>query len=231
MLQKNYEDGDAINPYYFIEQLSLYLEQDDIIVTANGSCCVLGFQAFVIKKNTRIFTNSGCASMGFELPAALGAAIANRGKRIICLAGDGSIMMNLQELQTIVGNKLPIIIFVINNDGYLSIRQTQNTYFPDSLLGIDAQTGVTFPDFAHVAAAFGMKSRSISKRDDIQPLLKEALSEATCALYDIVVDPKQTFEPKLMSRALPDGTMCSPELDDMAPFLSAAEMKDNRLGR
>ena len=231
VLQKSYTESDVINPYYFVEQLSLSLEDGDVIVTANGSCCVVGFQASVIKKSTRIFTNSGCASMGFELPAAIGAAIANGGKRIICLAGDGSIMMNLQELQTIAGNKLPIIIFVLNNDGYLSIRQTQNAYFPDSLIGIDSQTGVTFPDFSRVALAFGIKSRSISKRNEIQPLLKEALSETACVLYDVLVDPKQVFEPKLMSRALADGTMCSPELDDMAPFLPVAELKKNRLGR
>lgn len=231
VLQKNYANDDIINPYYFVKQLSLCLEEDDVIVSANGSCCVLGFQASTIKKTTRFFTNSGCASMGFELPAAIGAAIANGGKRVICLAGDGSIMMNLQELQTIVGNRLPIIIFVLNNDGYLSIRQTQNAYFPDSLIGIDAQTGVTFPNFTRLATAFGIRSRSISKPNEIRPLLKEALLGTTCALYDIFVDPNQTFEPKLMSRALPDGTMCSPELDDMAPFLSAAELEKNRLRR
>ena len=221
-------EKDKINPYVFISELFKVLDEDDVVVAGNGSACVIGFQAANLKDGQRLFTNSGNASMGYDLPAAIGASIASGKKRIICLAGDGSLMMNLQELQTLVGYKLPVKIVILNNDGYHSIRQTQEAYFSDSLIGIGPDTGVTLPDFISVGRSFGIDSKRISSpketKDSLMWLLK---TNDEPAILEVMLDINQTFSPKLASRKLDDGTMISPELEDMAPFLSREEFKMN----
>lgn len=217
-----------INPYVFIQDLFAKLNCDDVVVAGNGSACVIGFQAADLKKGQRLYTNSGNASMGYDLPAAIGASVANSRKRVICLAGDGSLMMNLQELQTVVGYKLPIKIAIMNNDGYHSIRQTQEAYFADSLIGIGPDTGVTLPDFIELGKAFQIPSRRVSSIQDLQSSLEWFLEEEKgAAILEVMLDIQQTFSPKLASRKLPDGTMVSPSLEDMAPFLAREELSGN----
>ena len=228
VLLSHHIDSEKLNPYYFCDCLYRTLDDDDIVITANGSACVIGFQTANIKSGTRLYTNSGDASMGYDLPAAIGAAVAGLAKRVICLSGDGSIMMNIQELQTIVGYNLPIKIFVLDNGGYLSIRQTQTAYFADNLLGIDEATGVSFPDFEAIGTAFKLPSYTINKKEETKRLLHEILQSDGPSLCHVEVDPGQVFEPKLASRKLPDGTMVSPSLEDMFPFLSDDEMSENR---
>lgn len=229
VLQKRQTLPGAINPYYFMERLFEYLNPDDIVVAGNGSACVTSFQAGKIKKFTRLYTNSGDASMGYDLPAAIGAALAAGGKRIICLAGDGSIMMNLQELATIAGEKLPVYIYLLNNKGYHSIRQTQQAYFPDNILGIDEHTGVHFPSFMKLGECFGLPGLFADKNEDIDSFIQNSLAVPAPCLHEVALDPAQNFEPKTASRKLPDGTMFTPSMDDMAPFLSPEELKQNRL--
>ena len=127
-----------INPYAFIDALFSEISDDEIVVTGNGSACVVSFQAARLRHGQRLYTNSGCASMGYDLPAAIGASMAS-GRRVVCLAGDGSLQMNLQELQTLAGLRLPVKLIVLNNQGYHSIRQTQKAFFPDSLIGLDQE--------------------------------------------------------------------------------------------
>ena len=218
-----------INPYHFLNTFYNALEEDDIVITANGSACVMGLQAAIIKKGTRLLTNSGDASMGYDLPAAIGAAVAAGGRRVICLSGDGSIMMNLQELETISGNKLPIHVYMINNKGYSSILQTQTSYFSDNLLGVNAETGLTFPDFGKVSSAFEIPFIRISDKSTMKDQINKALKMQGPVFCEVIVDPEQFFEPKLLSRRLPNGDMVSPELDDMAPFLSKEELDENRI--
>jgi acetolactate synthase-1/2/3 large subunit len=219
------------NPYFFMQTLFENLENDDVVVTGNGSACVISFQVAHLKKEQRLYTNSGSASMGYDLPAAIGACIARGGlKRIICIAGDGSLMMNLQELQTVVGYKLPIKIIILNNNGYHSIRQTQEAYFSDSLIGIGPDTGVTLPDFVGLGQAFKIHSSRVDSQDQIDIALDWLLQrQPGAALLEVMLDITQPFAPKLSSRKLPDGTMVSPALDDMAPFLSREELEKNRL--
>jgi acetolactate synthase-1/2/3 large subunit len=219
-----------INPYVFMELLFHSLPDDAVVVAGNGSACVVGFQAAQLKRGQRFFTNSGDASMGYDLPAAIGAAIAGKGSPVYCLAGDGSLMMNLQELQTVVGYGLPVKIVIINNQGYQSIRQTQNAYFKDNIFGTGPENGVTLPDFASVASAFGLTSKKITKMAELTSEgLKLLLSNDEPVLIDLYVDVNQQFSPKLASRKLEDGTMESPELDDMSPFLSESELRENRI--
>jgi acetolactate synthase-1/2/3 large subunit len=155
---KDYNDTHDIEltpPYKFIRELTQDLPNDTIVVCGNGTACVAMFQAGIVKKGQRIFWNSGCSSMGYDLPAAIGACVAS-GKPVICITGDGSIMMNLQELQTISHYKLPIKIYVLNNNGYRSIELTQTNYFKGDFIGCNKESGVSFPDFKKLGEVFGV---------------------------------------------------------------------------
>ena len=246
----------------FVKSLFETMSEDDICITGNGSACVIGFQAAVIKSKTRLFTNSGCASMGYGLPAALGAAVAlesrftgvqgediRDGHRVICLDGDGSLMMNLQELQTINENNLNLKLFVLNNNGYHSIRQTQNNLFHDGLVGVCKGNGVSFPPFDKLADTFGFKYYKIdsiesnslesgntdsekdvvSSNSKLSEVIEAALSAEGPVLCEVVVSDEQIFSPKLSSKVLPDGKIVSPPIDDMFPFLERDEYEANKL--
>ncbi|MBQ2053683.1 MAG: thiamine pyrophosphate-binding protein [Eubacterium sp.] len=262
------ETDKPLNPYVFVKSLFETMSEDDVCITGNGSACVIGFQAAVIKSKTRLFTNSGCASMGYGLPAALGAAVAltsadNRGKvfgkmyqvveqnfeqdkkdhRVICLDGDGSLMMNLQELQTIRENNLNLKLFVLNNNGYHSIRQTQNNLFHDGLVGVCEGNGVSFPPFEKLADTFGFKyfkidslksntldeDGKVSSDLELTTMLNAALIAEGPVLCEVVVSDEQIFSPKLSSKVLPDGKIVSPPIDDMFPFLDRDEYESNKL--
>jgi acetolactate synthase-1/2/3 large subunit len=217
----------AINPYYFIETLFDCLEEDDVVVVGNGSACVMSFQAAKIKMGQRLFSNSGSASMGYELPAAIGAAIASNGNRVICLAGDGSIQMNLQELQTIYRYQLNIKVFVLNNNGYLSIRTTQKNFF-GRFVGESPQSGLTLPDIVRVTQAYGLYSLRISD-PDLRAKIISFLDRPGPGLCEVILDPNQTFEPRLSSKRLPDGKIITVPLEDMFPFLDRKEYDENIL--
>lgn len=214
-----------INPYAFIEGLFQYLKSDDVIVCSNGSACVIPFQIAEIKKGMRVFGNSGCASMGYGLPAAIGVSVGREGRRVICIEGDGSIQMNIQELQTVAHHRWPIKIFILNNNGYLSIRQTQQGFF-GRLVGESRDSGVSFPDMMKVAQAYDLPAYRIEKQD-FPHLLPQILAEEGPCLCDVLVDPAQGFEPKLAAKVLPDGRIISPALEDMSPFLPHDELLDN----
>ncbi len=219
-----------INPYRFYEQLFQKLPSESIVVAGNGSACVIGFQAAKIKVGQRFFTNSGCASMGYDLPASIGAYLAMESSLVVCVAGDGSLMMNIQELATVVGYRLPIKIIVLNNQGYHSIKQTQQAYFSDNIFGTSENDGVHFPDFVRVAKAFGISSVKVSTPEEwSRDELLDMLTNDQPVLIDLHVDPEQQFSPKLASQKLKDGTMLSPNLENMWPFLSEEELANNRL--
>lgn len=228
VLPEYWDKPEPVNPYCFVERLFEQLREGDVVVCGDGTACVTTFQAAVVQANQRIFHNSGCASMGYDLPAAIGAAIARPDlDRVICLAGDGSIMMNLQELQTIVGLKLPIKIFVLNNSGYHSIRQTQSSFFKGRIVGCGTDSGLSFPDFAKVAEAFDIPFQRCQRHDALRDAISRTLAHDGCAMCELVLDLEQQFSPKLSSRKLEDGTMVTSSLEDMAPFLSREELASN----
>lgn len=224
VLPEYWTRASPINPYCFGQALFDALDDNDIIVTGDGTACVTIFQAADLKSGQRLYTNSGCASMGYDLPAAIGAYFA-AGRRVICLAGDGSIMMNLQELQTIAGLNLPVKIFVLNNDGYHSIRQTQENYFADNIVGCGPDSGLTFPNFQRLAHGFGIMASRADTHADLAGVISTALQGDGPHICEIMLDKAQGFAPKLASRRLDDGTMVSPALEDMAPFLSRHELE------
>jgi acetolactate synthase-1/2/3 large subunit len=165
--------------------------------------------------------------MGYGLPASLGVAVQRKGQRVICLEGDGSIQMNLQELQTIVHNKLNIKIFWLNNNGYHSIRQTQTNLFAPPLCGVSSENGISFPDAQKIAYAYNIPFVKIKSMSSVlKEQIRQALITDGPSIIEVVLDPEQYFEPNLSSKRLPDGTMVSPPLEDMYPFLPETEFKN-----
>lgn len=222
-----YEQKEVIDPYIFTNELTKAMSENDVFVMANGSACVCTFQTGIVKKGQRFILNSGDASMGYDLPAAIGACLESKGRNTICLAGDGSIMMNLQELQTIKHNNLPIKIFVINNDGYASIKQTQKNFFDGRMVGSGTDSGVSVPDFVKIGQAFGLKTEKIEHPAEVKKKVAKVLSLKEPIICEVMVKSDYGFAPKLSARKLDDGTMVSPSLEDMFPFLDRNEFEEN----
>lgn len=214
--------GTRINPYWFIEELFACSRPEDIFVTGNASACIVPFQIAPIRKGTRLFSNSGSASMGYDIPAAVGSAFAADGRRVICLAGDGSAQLNIQELQTIVSYGLDIKIIVLANEGYLSIRSSQQNFFKRTS-GEGPTSGVGLPDYCKLAAAYGIPSFCI-EGENFRGMLESALHTPGPVLIEAILDGQQGFEPRMSSRQLPDGTIVSPSLEDMHPFMDREEL-------
>ena len=254
-LPKHYANPDGLpNVYAFIHDLSDRLPEGSLTAVSNGACCVVGHQNYVIKKGTRFIINSAVASMGYGLPAAIGLCVS--GKRqaekgagnvpgaepasraegsasgypdTICLEGDGSIMMNLQELQTVVTNRLPIKLFLINNQGYHSIRITQSNIFSEhTRVGIGPESGdLSFPSFEKLAGAFGWPYLAARRQSEMDEVIGRALATEGFVFCEIFTDTQQVWEPKSSAKRLPDGTLVSPPLEDLAPFLPREEVLGN----
>jgi acetolactate synthase-1/2/3 large subunit len=224
-----YWKNEKVNPYCFVDTLFKQLKEDQIIVAGNGSACVVSFQAANLKQGQRLWTNSGCATMGYDLPASIGAHKGSGNKSIICLAGDGSIMMNLQELQTISGNKYPIKIFILNNSGYVSIFQTHRNFFNGVEVGGGPKSGVTFPNFEKLSQAFDLPYRKAEKHEELGDVILATLAVEGPAVCEIMIDENVVFAPKLGAKQHPDGRITSPPLEDLSPFLSREVLRENMI--
>ena len=229
-------DDAPANVYAVVQELSSRVQENQITVVGNGSACVVGGHAYIIKKGQRFISNSAIASMGYDLPAAIGAHMANQDdpehvRDVILLTGDGSIMMNLQELQTIIHAKMPIKIFLINNDGYHSIRQTERNFYGDQkLVGIGSDSGdVSFPDFGKLAEALGFPYVRALHNSELAGAIESALAMEGPVICEMFVDTDQNFEPKSSGKRMPDGTIVSPPLEDLVPFLPDEEMDANMI--
>lgn len=222
------ENGETANVYAFIRYMSSRLPENSLTAVSNGACCVVGNQAYVIQKGSRMHNNSAVASMGYGLPAAIGTCISGGRRQTICLEGDGSIMMNLQELQTILTNKLPIKIFLINNNGYHSIRLTQTNLFSHHCkVGIGPESSdLSFPEFEKLVKAFGYPYYSARSNAEMKKVVDEVLAQKGPVFCEIFTDTKQVWEPKSSTKRLEDGTLVSPPLEDLAPFLPREELKE-----
>lgn len=223
------ENGAAVNVYAFVDYLSRSLPENSLTAFSNGACCVVGSQAYNIQKGSRVANNSAVASMGYGLPAAVGTCISSGRRSTVCLEGDGSIMMNLQELQTIITNGLPIKIFLINNNGYHSIRITQTNLFGDrSKVGIGPESGdLSFPDFNKIAQAFGFDYLCAHSNAEMKEVVEKSLHSEGAVFCEIFTDTEQVWQPKSSTKRLPDGKLVSPPLEDLAPFLPREELKRN----
>lgn len=220
------EDGEGLNPYEAVEALSERLGADGCVVVGNGTVSVAGMQSGRMLEGQRWIANSGCASMGYDLPASFGAWVGLGGEReVLCLAGDGSAMMNIHDLHSWAQHGAKIRAVVFDNGGYHSIRQTQKAYFKDSPVGYDATNGIGFPNLAKVAEAFGCAAADLDAQD-AKLAAEQAFAMPLPAVGVMKIDPGVPFAPKLASRKLPDGSMASPSLEDMHPFLPKETMAE-----
>lgn len=229
VLPEYFTDKAQVNPYCFMEEVGRQACERQVMVASNASACICSFQAIRIKKGQRLFGNSGSASMGYGLPAAIGAARARPGEPIICFEGDGSLQMNIQELETVSYYRLPIKLFVLNNQGYHSIRQTQMNFFGPPLVGCTPADGVGFPDMEKLAEAYGITYIRCDKHANLENAIAHTLEGNLPCICEVYVTPKQPFAPRSSSMKQADGTMVSRPLEDLAPFLSREEYQKNML--
>lgn len=218
-----------INSYRFIDKLSDYFKDDEIVVTDMGTALLSGHQVLKLKGEQRLMTSTGLGEMGYGLPAAIGASFARGRGDVVCLNCDGGIMMNLQELQTVVHHQLPIKIFIFNNDGYLMIKHTQKNLFQGRYSASNKQGGVSCPDFKKVAAAFDIPYFSINDWDELEQVIPQVMNATTPVICDVFMDPEQYFYPKLSLAIKKDGSIVSPTLEDLSPLLSRNEFEENMI--
>jgi acetolactate synthase I/II/III large subunit len=222
------KDG-FINSYRFIDKLNDHLKPDQSIVTDMGTALLSGHQALKLKGEQRLMTSTGLGEMGYGLPAALGASFARDRGEVLCLNCDGGMMMNLQELQTIVHHKLPIKIFIFNNDGYLMIKHTQKSLFKGRYSGTDKASGVSCPDFSAIAKAFNIPAFQIRTWEDFDRVIPEVQALATPVICEVFMHPEQLFVPKLSLAIKHDGSLISPPLEDLSPFLDRKQLAEEMI--
>lgn len=218
--------NEGINSYHLIPELFRNISNETSVVCGNATACIVPFQTAVLRDGMRLFSNSGSASMGYDLPASLGAAIADPSRKVVCLAGDGSIMMNIQELETLANWNVDVLVVVLDNDGYLSIKQTQQNFFGHDH-GASPKSGITFPDFEKIASAFGVPSYKLNPAGDWKAELKKVINMSGPRLVVAPLDVSQEFIPRLKSKMV-NGTIQTPELDDMFPHIEEFELKNIR---
>lgn len=218
------EQKDYVNSYYFIDTLSEIATSQDIIVTDMGFAFQNTHQAWKVKRGQRLLTNCGLAPMGWGLPAAIGASFA-AGRRVIAILGDGGLMMNIQELATVRHHKLNIKIFMLNNGGYLTIKQTQQLGFDGRLMGVNEDTGLWFPDFGGVAAAHHIRYCMVKTHDNFDRI-ETRINEDGPMFFEVFMSPDQPQAPRAVNRRNPDGTMNPTKLEDAYPFLSKEELDE-----
>jgi len=219
-----------VNTYVLIEVLSQLMKNNDLLIPgSSGSCSEITMQAFKVKKGQRIFNNPGLGAMGYGLPASIGACLASGKKRTISIIGDGGLQVNIQELETLKRLNLPIKIFVLNNNGYASIRNTQRNYFKGHLVGCDPSSGLTLPDICKVASAYGLKNFRILNHKNIKKKIKKVLETKGPVICEVKIDPDLLTAPRLSSEVKPDGSIVSKPLEDLWPFLDREELKANMI--
>ena len=227
VLPEYQEQTGSVNSYHFVDILSDVLTSNDVVVTDMGFAFQNIHQAFRVKKGQRVFTNCGLASMGWGLPAAVGACLGSGRKRTVCVAGEGGLMMTIQELATIQHNRLPVKVFVLNNGGYLTIKQTQELGFEKRYMGINGDSGLSFPDFMKLAEAHGIKGVRLTSHQNLKQQLEEIMEHDGPVFCEIMMDTDQMQAPKAINRRNKDGTMRQTPLEDSYPFLDPAEIQEN----
>jgi acetolactate synthase-1/2/3 large subunit len=230
IFEETYKDTtNGINIYYFLHELSKKNKPDAITISDAGSAYYTTSQALQISQQQRYITSGAQADMGFTLPAAIGASIASNSKNIIGITGDGSFQMNIQELQTVVNYNLPIKLFVLNNGGYLSIRNTMDKFFESRYYGTDIESGLTFPEVEKIAYAYGLPYYKLETADDLNIKLEEILNLEGYALVEVICPFKQSIIPSSSAKENAEGKIVSQPLENMFPFLSEEEFKNEMI--
>ncbi|MBU2703219.1 acetolactate synthase-1/2/3 large subunit [Sporomusaceae bacterium BoRhaA] len=230
VLPKYYEDKEYVNSYVFIDKLCNFLTSQDVIVPeSSGSAGEITYQAFKIKKGQKMKNAAGLGAMGFGLPYAIGACLANDKKRTILINGDGAFQLNIQELATLAGHKLPIKIFIWDNGGYASIMGTQRKFFEGHYVASNQESKLYLPDLKKVAEAYGLKTFCIANHGEMEEKIQAVLKQDGPVLCQVKVSPMQMTAPKVQAMKLPDGNMVSKPLEDMWPYLDEAEIQWNMI--
>ena len=227
ILKEYYKDTKHVNSYVFMDTLADLLEKSDVLVAGSGLDTVSYYQAFKVKKEQRTMTSCNWGAMGWDLPLTIGACIANGKKKTVCVTGDGSIQWNVQELMTIRHYNLPVKIFIFNNQGFSSIRATQNAFFEGRFVGADRGSGISNPDFEKLAGAYGLGYEQIRNNEEIKKTAGRVLAAEGPVLCEVNIAIEQGITPKSSAFRREDGTFESKPLEDMAPFLPREEVWEN----
>lgn len=232
VLPEYYNDTEYANSYVFIDVLCEMLTSDDIIVPeSSGGAGEITYQAFKVKKGQKIKNAAGLGAMGFGLPYAIGACLANERKRTVLINGDGAFQLNIQELETVVSHNLPIKMFIWNNSGYASIMATQRNFFEGNYVASSRESKLYLPDITKVAQAYGLKTFTIHNNSELQGQINDVLNFDGPVLCEVKISSMQTTAPKVQAMKLPDGNMISKPLEDMWPYLSDDEIRENMLDK
>lgn len=226
-LEEYARETHGLNSYHFMNLFSELVSSDSNVLVDTGSCFHVHAQAFKVKYGQRHIITGGLSTMGY-MPAAIGLAAADNTKPVYCITGDGSIQMNLQELQTIVGNELPVKIIMISNNGYLLIRHTQNNFCKGHLIGESPATGVTIPNMEKIANAYGIPYFRLDKLDNFDAVIQKVISYKGFLICEVMTPDNQLLIPRVASKQLGDGRMVSMPYDDMFPFLPREEYEQNK---
>ena len=231
LLKQMIDEKKFVNSYYFVKTLSKYTKKNDSIITDMGFSFTTTHQALDVKSDQTFFTNSGHAPMGWGLPAAIGAYYAKKQKKsnLICLTGDGGFQMNIQELATAMHNKIPIKIFIFNNGGYLTIKQTQILGFNGRIMGADNSSGLSFPNYDEIAKSHKMSYQKIKSHKDLGRNISKILKSKNATICELIMNPNEEQIPKAINRRNKNGKSIPTEFEDMYPFLPRDELNGNHL--
>ena len=228
LTQRLFKDqNEWVYSYHFIDELSKNSNSNVNIITDMGLSFVGTHMGFNVKDGQNIFTNSGHAPMGWGLPAAIGAYYNDTKRKTICLTGEGGFMMNIQELATVMHNKIPLVIFIYNNGGYQTIKDTQILGFQGRLMGCNEDTGLSFPSFEQIAASFGMKYLLLKNNSEVEKNLSNIIDENNPILVELMIDPEQQHVPKSINKRTNDGKTIPSKFEDLYPFLPSKEVQNN----
>ncbi len=228
VLDEYRREGTFVNPYYFIETLSAQLNEDDVILPgSSGAGIDIFWLTFKNKKNQRLLATGSLGSMGYGIPSSIGGCLASGRRRTICVEGDGSLQLNIQEFASIAGMNLPIKIFVLNNGGYLSIMNMQKAHFDGNFVGSEKSSHLFIPNIVEIAKAYGLKTFTIENHNEMEATIKKALETEGPVLCNVVMSSELSIQPKVISTVCEDGTMKSKPLEDLWPFLDREEFEKN----
>lgn len=228
---RRFENHEPISHFHFADLLSDIVPEDRLIITGSSGLAVeVLYTVFRNKRGQRMFLTSGLGAMGYGLPAAIGACFGANRAPTICVESDGSLMLNLQELAVLKACNLPVVLVVLNNDGYASIRNTQRNYFSGRYLGTGPSSGLHIPDFVAIANAIGLPATRINKPEDIAPVLSRAFAASDGPrVVEVCLRSDEVLSPKCAAIPQADGSMLSMPLEDMSPLLSLEQLKDEML--
>lgn len=231
LLERMINEKKYVNSYYFVKSLSQLTKKNDSIITDMGFSFTTSHQALDVKSKQTFFTNSGHAPMGWGLPATIGVYYSKKkpNSNLICLTGEGGFQMNIQELATVMHNKIPIKIFIFNNGGYLTIKQTQILGFNGRIMGADKSSGLSFPNYMNIAKSHKMEYLKIKDHKNLSKNINKVLKSSKATICELIMNPNEEQIPKAINRRNEMGKSIPTEFEDMYPFLPRDELNSNNL--